>query len=181
MRFQIFCLSWILLFAAHSANAATRTVYFSQVGRNSAAQGLGEEAKSTCRITVANPSTVAQTIKYEFKVSATGIGAGDADPDPSAPASGQSIAAGDSKTWIFTYKPFPPDVNGTQELICSGSITAEDPPSSNPGFVIASGVLTTFVESGDIQTEHQATGATIFGGFAVYTQVPIIINRGSPF
>lgn len=181
-KIQIFCISWVLLFAAGWAEAATRTVHFSQVGRNRTTQGLGEPARSTCRITISNPSSVSQNITFNWDVRAEGVGSGPAAPSPNTNSVTLS-ANGGSQVWLFSYNEYPDNTtveDGSQELICSGTIVASDPTGSNPGFVIASGVLTTFVESGEVQTEN-ATGASVFGGFAVYTQVPITINRGSPF
>ena len=55
---------------------------------------------------------------------------------------------------------------------------------TTPGFIIANGVLVTFVESAKMTTDGVTAGTTAsvaFGGLAVYTQVPISINRAKPF
>ncbi len=76
----------------------------------------------------------------------------------------------------------PNHQNSYQKLRCSGSIVAID--QAAPGFLIANGVLVTFVESAKMSTDGVTSGSTVstnFGGLAVYTQVPISINRGKAF
>lgn len=98
------------------------------------------------------------------------------------------LNANDSVQITFNFTAYPArniadlanTTNAYQKLRCSGSIIATD--VAQPGFLIASGILVTFVESARMSTDGATSGAEgTFGGIAVYTQVPISINRAKPF
>ncbi len=188
------------------AHAATRTAYFNQSAQNKTTNGLANPGgQSYCRITISNPSNVAQQVTA-LKVSITSLDSwngGDAGtPQGGAYSSltnttgvtgascstdcAATLAAGSSVTFVFAFTAYPPKSGGVtagyQKLRCSGSIVAVD--SGQPGFLVATGVLVSFVESTKISTDGITMGSptdTEFGGMAVYTQVPISINRGKPF
>jgi len=201
-----------LCFFSAPANAATRTVYFNQSGMNKTVNGLAAPgADSTCKITISNPSTVSQTFTLNANVSSLDKWAGGESGTSttgflcspggctSATSGGSisctglsctgSLAAGANVQATFQFSHYPARTNnvaGTQniyqKLRCSGSIVATD--VSSPGFLIASGVLVTFVESAKMSTDGVTSGSktpATFGGIAVYTQVPISINRSKPF
>lgn len=189
------------------AEAATRTAYFNQSGQNKTVNGLADPgAQSTCRVTINNPSNVPQDYKLAMNVSSLDSWAGgdsgtpvtgsyretNADGTPPTLSSGKwtgSLAAGETVTVVYQFSAYPsrrnatyPTTTGYQKLRCSGSIEASD--SAQPGFLVATGILVTFVESTKMSTDGVTGGSTQnveFGGMAVYTQVPIAINRGKPF
>jgi hypothetical protein len=179
-----------------SADAASRTVYFNAVGTNRTQDGLADDVNSTCKITISNPSS--QTETWSIETTATSI-----DPWTSATPQGVkssasssgcftgcSLAANGSVTLTYTYKNFPKrDTVHTaagapwayaQQLRCSGKITVSD-AGTQPGFLIANGVLVTFVESSRMHTDAATGGTATFAGIAVWTQIPIAINRSKPF
>lgn len=185
------------------AQAASRTAYFNQTGQNKTVNGLASPGgQSSCRITVSNPSGQDQRFTLTVSVnsidswgsgtsacaSATAQTSGTVTGGTASCAGGSSttLATNASITFTFNYSAYPHRSTltaGTQKLRCSGSIAADD--VSQPGFLVASGVLVTFVESTKMSTDGVTSGgsptATEFGGMAVYTQVPITINRGKPF
>lgn len=191
------------------AEAATRTAYFNQSGQNKTVNGLADPgAQSTCRITINNPSSVPQDYRLAINVSSLDSWAGgdagtpvtgsyretNVDASVTAPtlSSGKwagSLPAGGTVTVVYQFSAYPsrknatyPTTTGYQKLRCSGSIEATD--SAQPGFLVATGILVTFVESTKMSTDGVTGGSTQnveFGGMAVYTQVPIAINRGKPF
>lgn len=170
-----------LFFVAQSAPAAVRTVYFNQVATNIIRDGLSAPANSTCRLTISNPSSTSQIVTLtNYTMSTATINPGTHTP---AVVSGASpVTAGNSITWVTTYNSFPASTTGDQLVTCAGTFTATDSNPATPGFVIGTGMLVTFIESGN--GEMQTSGATssvTFNGMAVYTQVPITINRGQPF
>lgn len=174
---------------ASSALAATRTVYFSQTGRNTTVQGIASAVSSTCVITLTNTSGVNQTYAITMSGTNTGTkvsGAGGTFTN-TAPAgvslTGQSLANNASANHTITFQSYPARANvetGSQLLVCSGSITVDDPTPATPGFITASGVLVTFVEAGELTTTS-VTGGGLWNGFAVFSQVPMMINGGRPF
>jgi hypothetical protein len=188
------------------AEAATRTAYFNQTGQNKTVNGLADPgAQSTCRVTINNPSNVNQTYVLAMNVSSLDSWAGgdsgtsvpgsyreynkDASVDAPTSSSGKwsgNLDGGEAITIIYTFSSYPsrrnatnPTTTGYQKLRCSGSIEATD--TTQPGFLVATGVLVTFVESTKMGTDGVTGGSTQnaeFGGMAVYTQVTIAINRG---
>ncbi len=177
------------LIPAEFAHAVTRNVTFTQVGRNVTRNGLEATAKSSCRITVSNQSGQSQTIAFAHNVKSlsttipalNNVNATYTATTPASPATVHTLAPTVSITYTFDYATYPTATAGSQELVCSGTLTANDSGAS-PGFLIASGVLVTFIESGDGEIQSQGgTGTVSFNGMAVYTQVPITINRGQPF
>ena len=188
-----YLLLWLGLWARmEPANAVSRTVYFTQSGRNLTTDGLGESVSGLCRITISNPSTQSQTFLLAVTANATQTAAGAATLTSGTCSSGGSgtfscgtttLAANGSSTFVFTYPAYPTRLGGTttaQQIVsCSGSITAND--STNPGFLIATGALLSFTESGGIRTQNATGGTTSFTGQAIFTQLPIAINRGKPF
>lgn len=188
------------------AHAATRTAYFNQSAQNKTTNGLADPGgQSYCRITISNPSNVEQRVSA-MKVSITSLDSWGGGPSGTPQAGSYSsltntsgvtaascatdcvatLGAGSSVTFVFAYSAYPTKsggvTNGYQKLRCSGSIVAED--TGQPGFLVATGVLVSFVESTKISTDGITMGSptdTEFGGMAVYTQVPISINRGKPF
>jgi len=99
---------------------------------------------------------------------------------------GGSLTPNLSVTYAFNYPTYAKKTDGTtagvQTISCSGTITASDPASSNPGFLLGTGNLTIFSESGELETDSTTGGGTIdFGGQAVFSQIPIVINRSKPF
>lgn len=196
------------LCSGHTAEAATRTAYFNQSGQNRTVNGISADATSSCRITISNPSGQDQTYVLRMSASsldswslagptaAQGANFGSAVPTGSASFTGGScpncsgtLPAGTSVTITYNFSPYPqrhhpttPVTTGTQKLRCSGSIEATD--SNQPGFLVANGTLVTFVESTKMSTDGVTGGSTAqaqFGGMAVYTQVPISVNKGKPF
>lgn len=174
--------------------AATRTAYFNQSGLNKTINGLSEDGMSTCRITINNPSNKSQTYAVTANISSLDSWNGGDSGTPvsgslgSGSASG-TLAANATVTLVYNFSSYPnrnhttyPTQSGYQKLRCSGSIVATD--VDQPGFLVASGVLVTFVESTKMTTDGVTAGSTAtaqFGGMAVYTQVPVTINRGKPF
>jgi hypothetical protein len=197
-----------ILFTPIHANAATRTAYFNQQGMNRTINGIAQPgATSTCRITISNPSQQAQTYTLRMSVSSLDSWAGgdsgtSRNGSYTAPATSTgsatmsnacasnactgSLPSNSSITITYSFQRYLSRyenlLTGYQKLRCSGSIEAVD--TTQPGFLVASGVLVTFVESTKMQTEGVTGGSTAtasFGGMAVYTQVPITINKGKPF
>ncbi|HEY8279992.1 MAG TPA: hypothetical protein VIH99_10225 [Bdellovibrionota bacterium] len=196
-------LALFLVITLKASGAPARTVYFNATGVNRTTKGLGTATASTCKITLSNPSSTSQD--YVMAITATSKdaftgGAAVVSNATGASGAGCSVAgavvncsgtltAGGSATGIITYTAFTAGAvgsaagyqNGNQQLRCSGSIKATD-STATPGFMIASGVLVTFVESTEMQTQNTSSGAAVnFGGTAVFTQVPIAINRSKPF
>jgi len=200
-------LSLGLLFVfSPQARAINRTVYFTTTGVNrTAAGGVASSQPSTCQINVSNPSAVTQSIvvkpviqnidvgsnslstvtapvplyKIAINASSSGTpttnncGGGNSNCTATLPGGGSSV------TFIFPYDPFPADTQGSQTLRCSGSIQASD--VTTPGFVTASGTLVTFVESSEMHTDSSTATSVVFGGTAIYSAIPIVINRAKPF
>lgn len=186
------------LLASISAQATDRTVYFVATGTNRTSQGLGAAATSTCRIIISNPSSYDETFKMTNTVqsldpgssSYTTVGTPSVTAGGSCPNSSScsgTVTAGSSVTITFSFTPFLPRSTAggawvgalSQTLRCSGSILVHD--TTQPGFLIASGQLVTFVESSAMHTDASTGGSKTFGGIAVYSQVPIVVNRGKPF
>lgn len=172
------------VFAPMSVEAATRTVYFSQPGRNvTYDKGLGQQAISECRIYVSNPSTTTQTFRIVAKAEAAA--SGDFPGVATPPAVGPHTLTGGARlsfTMVFpTFLAGAANRDKKQQLLCSGSIEVSDASDGSPGYLIAGGTLTTFTTSGTLQTTGATTGATLGGGTAIFTQIPITINRGKPF
>ncbi|MGZ3700300.1 MAG: hypothetical protein ACXWSD_00875 [Bdellovibrionota bacterium] len=190
------------------AHAATRIIYFNATGTNRTTVGLSVDANSTCAITISNPSGYAEVIAVTAKVDSLDGWVDSNYSTPSADLSGTntptitaattgSCAAASSCnlnsgggsatfTWKFSTFPHKPTTSTTaaykQMLRCSGSIKVQD--VTTPGFLVGTGVLTTFVESAIMKTEGATGGSgpiATFGGIPVYTQVPIAINRSKPF
>lgn len=180
-------------FLSESAQAISRTVYFTQSGRNVTTLGLGETARGSCRITISNPSSQSQTYSLTVTANATNSAAGAATltaNDAACASLGggrftcetHTLTNGQSHSYTFSFPVYPVRATiaaGQQVTTCSGSITAND--VGNPGFLLGSGSLLTFTESGAIQTQNATGGMDQFGGQALYTQLPLVINRGKPF
>jgi hypothetical protein len=199
IRTPVVALGSLFLFSG-GAQAASRTVYFNATGTNRTSEGLSENANSTCTIVVTNPSSASQTFTLKTTVQAinefdgshafttSGISVSQAGCTVTGCASEIALSAnGGSVTITFTYKTFPKRPSTTQythsqTLRCTGSITAKDVSASAPGYVVASGTLNTFIESAKMHTDSATSESTnLFGGVAVWTQIPIAINRGKPF
>lgn len=199
------------------SEAATRTAHFTQSGRNVTEVGLGENATSNCRITLANASSVSQNFSLSIRLQVTGTHANSSptfdttnskyttggtptcgvstDSSSGTTASGSAsharecsgtLAPNVGVTFAFNYPTYSKKADGTtagvQTISCSGTITASDPTSSNPGFLLGTGNLTIFSESGELETDSTTGGGTIdFGGQGVFSQIPIAINRSKPF
>ena len=165
------------------ALAATRTVYFSQTGRNIAttAGGVGTTVRSVCRITVSNPSSSRQLISVQLNGAATVAFTGNASPSHNTTDEELNTTTTTSRVYSIDYPNFTAGTAATQQLICKGQITVKDPTGEGPGYVVATGTLTTFTASGTIQTAGTPGGAPVLGGPAVFTQIPVAINRGKPF
>lgn len=194
-----------LAFLTPAASAATRTVYFSQTGMNKTTHGLSAPATSTCKITISNPSTAVQTFTLTTRVTSLngwtgavgtqtlGAYAGAATDFKTSAATLSCAAfvctgrltANDSIQVTYNFTAYPASTtpaaqNSTQKLRCSGTIVAVD--EAQPGFLIASAVLVTFLESARMTSESTTGGvAGNFGGLAVFSQVPISVNRAKPF
>lgn len=188
MRFYpflfIFCLA--MAFLAPPSLAAQRKIYFTQAGQNATVNGLSSTAQSTCTISIRNSSSVSETFILSVTANASGTGAGAAtNPagNTTVPYSTGTvtIASGLTQIYTFTYVTFPASTVGSQVLVCSGSITADDSAAGSPGYLVASGKLVTFVESGTISSSGTTAGSSVLKNFAVYTQLPITINGGRPF
>ncbi len=192
----------IPLLLALPAKAATRTAYFTATGTNRTTIGLSAQATSTCKISVSNPSTQSQTVSINIAANSldswngsasSTLDANQTDYKLDGVACGSStctttLAQGATTTMTVSYAAFhaksdaTSGANSQQQLRCSGNISVSDASAGQVGYIIASGVLTTFVESSIVQTDASTSGAqNTFGGVAVYTQVPITINRGKPF
>lgn len=173
-----------LCFYSEVSLAATRTIYFSQTGRNVAtsAGGVGSPVQSFCRITISNPSTQSQQISIRLEGVSTGSFPSNPVSNPPQIGNNVSLAGNATLIYSFAYPTFTAGTPGTQQLLCKGQITAADPTSSGPGYVVATGTLTTFNASATIQTTG-VPGAPppVLGGPAVFTQIPVAINRGKPF
>lgn len=197
-------------FSVPEARAVDRTVFFVATGTNRTTYGLSTTAGSTCRIILSNPSGQTQTFTIKPNVQsldptsaswqaipATNPLTAGVNPNCSGTSGGAtvssctsssivgSIPASGSVTIIFAFNGYQPRSAGatwqtaSQTLRCSGSILAQD--SSQPGYLLASGVLVTFTESAAMHTDATTGGTKTFGGMAVYSQVPIVINRSKPF
>jgi hypothetical protein len=164
------------------AMANTRSVYFTQTARNTSTNGLQSAAQARCRIIISNPSSAAQEYSATITANATGTAAGAASG--SATSIGwTALAAGAVVQLEYVYPSYParPTVtSGSQVVICSGTINARNAVAGTPGFVIASGMLRIFSEAALLSTTVM-TGVTTFGGQAVFSQMPIIINSQRPF
>lgn len=68
----------------------------------------------------------------------------------------------------------------TQNISCSGSISVYDADNTAPGFLIATGNMSTFVENGQGQLLNQS-GVGALRGSLNTTQLPIFIGEGRPF
>lgn len=183
--------------SSQGAVAAQRTVYFTQTARNTTTEyPLREAVFSHCRLTVSNPSTTSQNITISMNVhsptasssgawSATGAGNASVPSGFSGSNPGSittSLAAGASATYEFRYPAFPANQAWRfQQLICAGSIVATDPTDSTPGYLTAGGTLSTFNSTGALQTDGAPMGTTMYHGMAIFTQVPVAVNRGRPF
>lgn len=180
-----FLLLFIVLSLPLSAEAATRKVNFFQIGINRTINGLGSAVSNlTCIITITNVSAVSQQIRYTFSVSAAGTGSGVATL-ASPPSNPFTLTAGTSQSLTYSYPSYPArpgTTAGTQTLTCAGEIEAVDSTPTTPGFVIANGSMMTFIEGGQISSSlAMSGGGNLTGNQAIYTQIPISINKGRPF
>lgn len=193
-------LLWALpltLFLSGEAFATNRTVYFVATGVNRTQTGLSSTAQSYCRITVSNPSTVQESVTLSTSAGSIDGWTGSAAFNPATVSSTAgsgvgtctvsscaiTLSAGSSATINYAFTVFPAKPTGSnqvQALRCSGSVLVSDTGGS-PGFVIANGILVTFTESSQMHTDSTTGGTATFGGTAVYSQIPIVINRAKPF
>jgi len=186
---------------APSAHAASRIIYFNATGTNRTTVGLSTGANSTCVVTINNPSLYSETvivtgtvdsldgwvdINYATPTAATGPTSSTATCSAGSCTATIATTGSATFTWTFSQYPAKPASSATygfkQVLRCSGSISVTD--VTTPGFLVGTGVLTTFVESAIMKTEGSTTNSnnvSTFGGIPVYTQIPIAINRSKPF
>jgi len=185
-----------------SAWAISRTVYFVTSGINRTQVGMSSSAQSYCRLTINNPSSVTETVAITSSVQSIDAWTGSTGSyvtgvlDTTAPTGGASVGActvsscsatlprNSTVTINYKFTAYPDHTQATassQSLRCSGSIQASD-STGTPGFLIASGVLMTFTESSQMHTDASTAGTgPTFGGIPIYSQVPLVVNRGKPF
>jgi hypothetical protein len=93
-----------------------------------------------------------------------------------------SLAANASVTYIYLYDAFPAFTNGAQNLRCAGSIRARDSVAGSQGFIVASGIITSFSQT---SRGYYVAGAgpTNAQQRSAITQVQssVLINQGRPF
>jgi hypothetical protein len=181
---------------------ATRTVYVDGFTNASSTNGYTANANAKCIILLNNPSPSQQSVTLTMYVYATNVGSGNATAvtsNPSAtiwtnPIGGagvnpftatnvllDTVSPNNKVKYEFTYPAFPSSITGQQVLICRGTIVATDSSAAAPGFVVASGTFLTFSEASAMQTSGVTSASTSFQGNAVFSQMPITINRGRPF
>lgn len=180
------------------AFAATRTVYLDGFATATSTNGFTAAATARCIILLNNPSSVQQTVEMSIYAYSTGAGAlaGNATPPTgygwvaaggAAGSSASTLTAtlnatgssGSSARYEFTYPTYPASTTTPQVLICRGTFKAND--VSQPGYVLATANLITFSEASAMQTMGVTGASTSFKGNAVYSQIPISVNRGKPF
>jgi hypothetical protein len=173
----IFIFAFSLATSADAAPIARKTK-FNQTAQNMAEEnGLatGEPLTSYCNFTVINRSAVSQN----YTIIGSIISYGPTNPtlkvESAINFSGTIAAGGDPVYHQQAYPAFPADVAGKQNLICTGEVTATD-VSDTPGSILVSGTIDSFTQAGQAETESTPT----MRGIAVFTQVPILINRGDP-
>jgi len=182
--------------AAWGALGATRKAIFSSSGFNTILNGLKDAQKSNCMITVTNISSTAQTIavyavaRYAltgaaivFTTAHLGTNWMPGNVVNAAFATVQSavsITAGETRVYYIDYPPMPAGSSGNQTVSCEGYITAQDTDSTAPGFVLATGTLSTFAENGSAVIKIEG-GTGLMRGSATYSQIPISIGEGRPF
>lgn len=178
----VFTLSSFLLTFVPSADAATRKVYFSVVGRNSVTStaGLKDPQTSQCIISVTNSSATVQDVVVSFDGSKT-TGVGAAGPVTGNTNNMANMAANASDSVEYPFTEFPINTTGEQTITCSGYITATDDVAASPGFVTANGTLISFIESAQGSSTTASGGSSSYTSTAVFTQTPIPINGGKPF
>ncbi|MGZ6468436.1 MAG: hypothetical protein ACXWQJ_14145 [Bdellovibrionota bacterium] len=181
-----------------SAQAATRTAYFDQSGVNSSITGFSQANTARCRISISNPSSADQIFTLIVYATSTNAPTANGSLAGTAPTGWVGSPSGNFAnpgtltgitvqknggmvTYDFTYPALTTGANQTQYVFCRGSISVQDAASGTPGFLVASGVLVTFSESSVQQTTGMTTATTAFGGTAIFSQIPVSINRGKPF
>ncbi len=170
----------IVLFSEANLFASQRQVYFSAIGQNRvvSAEGLANDAQSSCIVTITNTSGVDQYYAVDMRKSNEDDVAVSGAPydDTSVSSNWHPLPSGQSATVTVSFTSFK--TMQTKNVACIGAITVKD--DTTPGFVSANGTLITFFESGVQQTAN-ATNATTYGSQAVYSQTPVPINAGKPF
>jgi len=173
---------------------ALRVTRFDAGGQNVLPTGVQDPIQSSCVITITNVSNVEQTVTYNFNSAATSAPPGTRNrsgtvilaPYGTNTASNCNNSTNDSCTigGIFGTggtEDFPQigaNTAATQSLRCSGTISVENTAPGSPGFVIASGVLTTFREiAGGKAISAGASG----GKTSAPSATPIVIGEGRAF
>lgn len=189
-------LTLAILPSAQGALGATRKAMFNSSGYNSILNGLKDPQKSNCMITVTNVSNRSQTIAvygsahYDIGAGAvsftTAQGGTNWMPTNVVNASYATVqsalelTAGETRVYYIDYPPLAAAVPGSQTVGCAGYITAQDTDSTLPGYVLATGTLTTFVENGAAVIKA-TEGVGLMRGSATMSQTPITIGEGRPF
>ncbi len=89
--------------------------------------------------------------------------------------------------WLTYGLPYSGDPNYTaaftQNISCTGTISVVDTTTGSPGFVTASGTLTTFQESqtGALMKNNVANASSSSSGSANPSITPIVIGEGRAF
>lgn len=184
-----------MLLASYEAQAA-RVVYFDLAGFSKAwttdelcPAGAANCFKAKCFVNVTNVSTASQTVTITFSTAAITSnnvvsamdGAGTANAANTV-TSGTPVplAAGGRATFAWD---FPVLLAGTvvqQDVRCTGKISVEDTTIGTPGFVTATGLLTTWIQG----PRPQATGGSgtvVLRAPISYVDTTFPIGEGRPF
>jgi hypothetical protein len=170
-----------------------RTVYFEANSLNSTVNSAdaGSSFQSTCILSISNPSSQNQNVQLALTVTSSGVGAGSGwlcttcGGEISA-AGAISLAAGQTRTFIYNYPVFPALTQGEQSLVCRGTIEAQDVANGSfsgqlvAGFIVASGSITNWTQS-TRGYQVGVAGAFNVKGVLNQSQVQITINQGRPF
>jgi hypothetical protein len=174
MGYRVFFLAGLaglLSFISLSAYAGARKVYFSAVGRNSATTALTTAQSAKCVLFLTNRSANDQKFKFNLSSSTPIATDPTVTPGPSHATNYTTLTAGSSISYTLIFTAI---TSGVQEVVCAGSITAEDSAANAAGFISANASLVTFYES----TPKTATAGSIE---TIFSPSNVLINGGSPF
>jgi hypothetical protein len=169
---------------AQATAGPIRKVRFSATGQNIInSDSVNTPQQSSCMITVSNTSPNSQIIALrEVTAYATGTWDGPGTLDfGSAPYNTEiTVSANNSVSFIYLYPFMPAETPGTQTLVCQGTLEAREADVTAPGFVIANGILNTYIEQGAATQIVGDGGGEMRGTMAGY-QGAIVIGEGRPF
>jgi hypothetical protein len=148
-----------------------------------------------CQVIIVNSSTASQDITVTLSVSLNGTPQAATYKALYNGTSTASASAYSGATWVLGPQGTGTDsvvvswnttltggvAYGTQRLDCSGSIQVVDHTAGTPGYITASGFMTTITESAPGGEVGSTSGASTRTYTGAPSQTPLSIGEGRPF